>query len=131
MKMNPVVHFEMPADDRARVRKFYSEAFGWRMEQMGEEMGNYLLATTSPIDEKGMHKNKGVINGGFFQRQEEADKTHLVISVENLEEHMEVVKKAGGRIVGEVMDIPGVGKFVMFADTERNVVGMLEPLPMA
>ena len=27
---NPVVHFEMPYDDAARVVNFYAEAFGWR-----------------------------------------------------------------------------------------------------
>jgi len=31
-KMNPVVHFEMPAKDRARVSEFYTKAFGWKMQ---------------------------------------------------------------------------------------------------
>ena len=43
MKMNPVVHFEMPATYNKRVKKFYENVFGWEMQQMGEEMGNYLL----------------------------------------------------------------------------------------
>lgn len=28
-KMNPVVHFEMPAKDKKRVADFYSKVFGW------------------------------------------------------------------------------------------------------
>jgi len=28
-KMNSVVHFEMPYDDRERIAKFYRDAFGW------------------------------------------------------------------------------------------------------
>ena len=52
MKMNPVVHFEMPAKDRGRMRKFYETAFGWRTEQLGKEMGEYVLVTTTESDEK-------------------------------------------------------------------------------
>jgi len=29
MKMNPVVHFEMPYTDNKRVAKFYKNVFGW------------------------------------------------------------------------------------------------------
>lgn len=127
MKMNPVVHFEMPAEDKKRVKKFYEEAFGWQMQQMGVEFGDYLLATTSPVDENQMHLEKGAINGGFFQKGEQGTIPHFVISVDNLTEHMEVVKNTGGKILGKPMDIPGIGQFVMFNDTEGNRVGMLEP----
>ena len=58
MKMNPVVHFEMPAVNKKRVKKFYETAFGWKMDQLGAEMGHYLLATTTPIDKNRMHKKK-------------------------------------------------------------------------
>jgi len=125
--MNPVVHFEMPAKDKVRVAKFYEHVFGWGMKQMGAEMGDYILATTSPVDAKGMHKKKGAINGGFYQSGPFGKVPHVVISVDNLKKHIDTVKKAGGKIVGEQMDIPGVGKFVMFKDTEANRVGMLQP----
>lgn len=125
--MNPVVHFEMPAVNKKRVKKFYEKAFGWKMQQMGPEMGNYVLATTTPVDKNQTPKSPGAINGGFYQRTKEAKTPHLVISVDNLEEHMQVVKKAGGKISGKPMEIPGVGRFVMFMDTEANRVGMLQP----
>jgi hypothetical protein len=38
--MNPVVHFEMPAEDRNRMADFYTSVFGWQAQLMGEEMGN-------------------------------------------------------------------------------------------
>src|SRR3990172_8562431 len=118
MKMNPVVHFEMPAVNKKRVKKFYETAFGWKMDQLGPEMGHYLLATTSPLDKNRMHKEKGAINGGFFQKPKEGKVPHLVISVDNLTKHMGIVKKAGGKIKGKPMDIPGIGKFVMIKDSE-------------
>jgi len=129
MKMNPVVHFEMPYSDNKRVAKFYKSAFGWGMQYL-PKMGSYVLATTSLIDKKGMHKKKGAINGGFYQKGPYGSVPHLVISVDNIEKHMEIVKKAGGKIAGKPMDIPGVGKFVMFKDSEGNRVGMLQPTQM-
>ena len=50
-KMNSVVHFEMPYDDRKRRAKFYQDAFGWQTRMLGEEMGNYVIATTTESDE--------------------------------------------------------------------------------
>ena len=43
--MNPVVHFEMPAEDRHRMRQFYETTFGWKTEQLGPDMGDYVLVT--------------------------------------------------------------------------------------
>ena len=51
--MNPVVHFEMPAEDRKRIADFYTKVFGWKTEQLGEDIGNYVLATTTDSDENG------------------------------------------------------------------------------
>ena len=45
--MDAVVHFEMPYEKRDRMAKFYQKAFGWEMETMGPDMGNYVIATTT------------------------------------------------------------------------------------
>lgn len=127
MKMNPVVHFEMPAKDRKRVKKYYESVFGWQMNQLGADMGDYLLATTSPVDKKGMHLKKGAINGGFYQKGVYGTVPHLVIAVDDLKKHIQLVKKAGGKILGKPMNIQGIGTFVMTKDTEGNRIGMLQP----
>jgi predicted enzyme related to lactoylglutathione lyase len=126
MKMNPVMHFEMPYKDPKRVSKFYAKVFGWDMKYI-PDMGKYVLATTSPVDKNQMHKKKGAINGGFFPKGDYGIAPHLVISVDDLKKHMEIVKKGGGKITGKPVDIPGVGKFVMLKDSEGNRVGMLQP----
>ncbi len=128
--MNPVVHFEMPAEDNARAKKFYEQAFGWEMTQLGAEMGDYLLAGTSPVDANKMHINKGAINGGFYKKGKDGTIPHVVISVDDLTKHMKIVKSSGGTVEGEPIDIPGIGKYVMFKDTEGNRVAMLQPVPM-
>ncbi len=130
--MNPVVHFEMPTKDKARVSKFYAQVFGWEMKTMNEEYGGYVLASTTETDENQMVKTPGNINGGFYQIADDKPlpPPHVVISVDHLEESIKDVKEAGGQILGEPMDIPQIGTFASIKDTEGNVVGLLQPAQM-
>ncbi len=125
-----VVHFEMPAKDKKRASGFYSKVFGWNMTQTDETLGNYLLATTTDTDPKtGMIRNPGAINGGFFDyRDDELNRVpHIVISVDNLEASIKTVNESGGKVLTDILDIPGVGRYVSFRDSEDNIVGMLQP----
>jgi uncharacterized protein len=128
LNVNPVVHFEMPAEDRKRIADFYTKVFGWKTEQLGEDIGNYVLATTTDSDENGP-KKPGTINGGFFQKTDDkpAQYPSVVIAVEDIKEHMMKVKESAGKLFGEPMDIPGIGLYVSFFDTEGNRVGMIQP----
>jgi predicted enzyme related to lactoylglutathione lyase len=128
--MNPVVHFEMPYDDKARMAKFYGQAFGWQHQMLGEDMGSYVVTTTTPSDERGP-KTPGTINGGFFKRNPDWPAQHpsVVIAVDDIQAAMKLVNKSGGEVLGEPMLIPGIGQYVSFMDTEGNRVSMLQPLP--
>src|SRR6478752_2659143 len=51
--MPTIVHFEIPTDDVARSKKFYSELFGWTIEKfqgtdnnMPTDMEYYVITTT-------------------------------------------------------------------------------------
>lgn len=125
--MDPVVHFEMPYQDAERLTKFYSDTFGWKMQQFGEEMGNYVLAHTTETDEQNMVKIPGNINGGFAPKSEANPHPSVVISVKDINASMKKVTAAGGNVHGEPMEIPGIGKYVNFTDTEGNQASMLEP----
>ncbi len=126
--MNPVVHFEMPYDNAARMTKFYESAFGWKMKPFGEDMGNYVTAETTPSP-AGRPQQPGAINGGFFPRKADWPAQHpsVVIAVDDIQASMKKVSTAGGKLLGEPMEIPGVGKYVSFIDPEGNRVSMLQP----
>jgi len=130
-KMNPVVHFEMPAENRKRMAEFYTKAFGWQTQQLGPEMGEYILVTTSEVGEDHFPKQRGTINGGFYQKTDDPASNHpsVVVSVDDINESIEKIKKGGGKILGEIQEIPGIGKYVSFLDTEGNRVGLLQPSP--
>ena len=130
--MNPVVHFEMPYDDPARMQKFYQAAFDWKMQMLGQEMGNYVVAKTGPTTADGWPTEVGRINGGFFARTGDKPDQYpsVVISVDDIKAGMDAVRRAGGEVLGDPMTIPGVGEYVSIRDSEGNRVGILEPLPM-
>jgi predicted enzyme related to lactoylglutathione lyase len=128
--MESVVHFEMPYDNRDRMAKFYQSAFGWQTQMLGEDMGNYVLAVTTESSASGP-THPGAINGGFYARKPDYPMQYpsVVIAVDDVKRSTEKLIAAGGKVLGDPWDIPGVGKYVSFVDPEGNRVGMLQPLP--
>ena len=139
--MNPVVHFEMPAEDITRMKNFYETAFGWKTNQMGKEMGEYVVVTTTESDEtSGRPKMPGAINGGFYKKTENplSQAPSVVIAVTDIKKAIQAVSANGGKILGgmdaagnhtmEPQMIPGVGLWISIQDTEGNRVSMLQPL---
>lgn len=118
----------MPYEDGDRVANFYSKAFGWGMKQLGKEMQDYVTADTAETDKDGMVKTPGAINGGFFPKKPDwpAQYPSVVISVDDIKQAMKNVESAGGEVLGEPMEIPGVGTYVSFMDTEGNRVSLLQ-----
>jgi predicted enzyme related to lactoylglutathione lyase len=121
------------------MKKFYEGAFGWKMQQMGEDMGNYVVAHTAETDEKGMIKTPGAINGGFYKKTDDplSHPPSVVIAVPDIHTAIKAVEAGGGKILGamnetgavgmEPVMIPGVGLWISFEDTEKNRVSMLQP----
>lgn len=128
-KSDPVVHFEMPAEDRNRMAGFYFNAFNWDTKMLGEDMSNYSLVKTTETDEKGMPLRPGIINGGFYTKDpnEPAQYPNLVIAVDDINVSMKKIKEAGGQLIGEPREIPGYGTYISFFDTEGNRNSIMEP----
>lgn len=140
MAMNPVVHFEMGYKDKNRMVKFYETVFGWKTQDMGPQMGDYVLATTTKTDKDGMVQTPGNINGGFFPKVDSdplATSPSIVVSVDDIKAAMKEVEKAGGKILGvpdqngkrtkQPQMIPGVGLWMAVEDTEGNRLSMIQP----
>ncbi|MGH7250077.1 MAG: VOC family protein [Minisyncoccia bacterium] len=134
--MNPVVHFEMPYEDKQRMADFYSKAFGWGVQMLGDSMGNYVVVETTETDSDHMVKKPGTINGGFFKRIRQDQVPSVVIAVNDIQEAMKKVAESGGKVLGGSKgdgtpdDIPGIGLYCGFIDPEGNRVSMLQPKKM-
>lgn len=112
-----VVHFEIPAEEPEKLGEFYKKVFDWKIEQWGDMP--YWMVETGPKEEKG-------IGGAIYKKSDKMSTTVNTISVDNLEKYMGLIKESGGKVVGEIMDIPTVGRNVMALDPEGNLFGIIE-----
>ena len=92
-------------------------------------MGEYVLVTTTATDANRHPKEPGQINGGFYSKRNDwpAQYPSVVIAVDDIKASMKKIDDAGGKVLGEPMEIPGVGLYVSFFDTEGNRVSMMQP----
>lgn len=122
MNMGKVVHFEIPADDLARAKKFYGTVFGWTLNDFPEM--EYTIARTVESDQNGMPKEAGAINGGMLQRQDPVKSPVITIDVDNMDQAAATIEKNGGKIIRPKMPVGDMGFAAYFKDTEGNVVGL-------
>jgi hypothetical protein len=122
--MNRVIHFDIQADDPARAAKFYFDVFGWEIKKWEGEGMDYWLIMTGSSKEPG-------IDGGMSKRMEPltgtGTRTYLcTIGVASVDEYANKIKKAGGEIVMQKMQLMGVGWFVQAKDTEGNLFSLMQ-----
>ena len=122
-----IVHFEIPANDVEKVKKFYVDLFGWKIEKIPNM--EYNAVETVPMDKKGKLLRPGV-NGGLYKRDNPQQQTLNYINVESVEEYSKKVADLVGQIVVKKTEIPGMGWFAIAVDPEGNVFGLFEMLPM-
>lgn len=120
--MDKVVHFEIPADNLVRAKKFYQETFGWQLQDVPDM--SYTMVRTTETDEKWMPKEPGAINGDMLKRNEAVPVPSFAIDVENLEEAIEKVKKSGGVIIKGKTSVGPMGFIAYFKDTEGNILSL-------
>lgn len=123
MVTKTVVHFEIPANDPAELSKFYSEVFGWKIDQtpMGEMV--YWNIATGP-------RNKSVF-GGMYKKAGASDTPKNYIGVDKLDKHIEAFMKAGGKQVVAKSEIPKIGWSFIGADPEGNLIGLFQAMTRA
>jgi hypothetical protein len=125
-----IVHFEIPANDVEKLKKFYSKLFGWKIEKMpGAGPMEYWMIGTVPVDDKGMPLRPGV-NGGMYKKERSENKPVNYISVESIDKSIELVKALGGKIVQGKQEVPGVGWVAIALDPEGNQIAMIQPVQM-
>jgi predicted enzyme related to lactoylglutathione lyase len=125
--MDKVVHFEVPFDNGERATTFYREAFGWQLNAMPQFQ--YVLATTTPIDEQGKFTESGGVNGGLLHRQGPITAPVITIGVDDLDEALARVEKLGGTVAIGRQPVGDMGFSAYFHDTEGNLIGLWQGTP--
>ena len=122
MKHGDFTHIEIPADDTARARRFYSELFGWTFSADIPGFEGYHLFST-PVGAEGMA-------GAIGKRGEMApDAVRTYVQVDSIDETLARVRELGGSVVEERSEVPGQGWYAVFNDSEGNELALWESPP--
>ncbi|MFZ2470564.1 MAG: VOC family protein [Methanothrix sp.] len=112
-KMSSIVHFEIPADDMKRAKAFYSNLFGWKIEEI--QGMDYSMIDVY-----------GAPGGGMMKRMHPDQQITDYIGVPSVDEYAAKVENLGGKIIVPKKAVPGMGYFVICMDTENNAFGIWE-----
>ena len=128
-KIPTIVHFEIPADDVERARKFYSTLFGWKIEKIevkkdGASMDYWIISTST--QRKDSSEKSSQLEGGLIKRQHPQQPNLNYISVTSIEEYSSKVKELAGKVVLPKTEITGYGFFAVCMDTENNAFALWE-----
>jgi len=121
-----IVHFEILANDVEKLRKFYAELFGWKIEKLPGPM-EYWSIETVPVDECGMLVRPGV-NGGMMKRENPEQKALNYIAVESVDEYTKKIKALGGKVIVPKHEIPRIGWWSLALDPEGNAFAIFESM---
>jgi predicted enzyme related to lactoylglutathione lyase len=121
-----IVHFEIPADNVEKLKRFYSEVFGWKIEKTPGPM-DYWLIETVPVNDKGMPVRPGV-NGGMMKRQNPEHRPTNYIAVESVDIYVKKIEALGGKVLVPKTEISGIGWWAMVMDPEGNQFAILQSM---
>lgn len=117
-----LVWFEVPADDTARARAFYSGLFGWKAQKF-PNMEYWHLDTGGP---------DATPDGGVIKRQHSGHSgITTYFAVASIDEGLAKVQKLGGSVAMPKTPVPGMGWFALCHDPEKNMFGLWQHDPSA
>ena len=111
----PVVHWELWSENPEKASEFYRKVFDWNIQAIPGM--DYNLVTTG---------GTGGINGGIMKPKKGPWPGNLTfyVDVDDLDAYSAKIKAAGGKIIVDKQDVPGVGQLSLFEDTDGRVLGM-------
>lgn len=121
-----IIHFEIPAADVEKLKAFYEQVFGWTITQTAGPIEYWVIQTVA-VDSKGMLIRPG-INGGMYKRMGPESKPVNYISVESINDFLDKIMRAGGKVTQSKQEVPEVGWIAAAEDPEGNAFALLEPL---
>ncbi len=106
---------EYSGPDTAAAKKFYGEIVGWNIADMPMQDGsNYpgIMVGEGPI-------------GGFSPAPSDEGKWTIFITVDDVDGRTAKVKKAGGKVLSEPVDMPGVGRMSTIEDPQGGRIALI------
>ncbi|MDX6586871.1 MAG: uncharacterized protein QOI31_1344 [Solirubrobacterales bacterium] len=120
---NPVVHFEILGKDGEKLKKYYSDMFGWAISS-DNPMNYGVIAREENLSPEGIG-----IGGGIMGMVGNEGYVTFYVAVENCEAALAKAEELGGKRLMGPDEVPGQGIAIgHFEDPEGHMVGVLENL---
>jgi hypothetical protein len=113
--MNRVSYFEFSALDMNRAKAFWEKTFGWEFQKY-EGMDYYAVKTGKAGDG---------IDGGLSPREKDNQVVNN-IDVANIDQTVKDIVRNGGTILVPKTEIPGMGHYAIFTDSEDNTFSIMQ-----
>ena len=123
---NPITHFEIPADNVERAKRFYEKIFDWKIEKYDKDDDYWFVMTAEVGDDEWTPKEPGAINGGLVKRDKPKEPFLNYITVDSIDKICKTIEKNGGKIIVPKTEMGDWGWWATFMDTEGNVFGLYE-----
>jgi len=118
-EINEISHFEIPAKDPDRLRKFYTNVFGWKFKNSAAQNLQYWRITTGT-------KHLPGVNGGMYKKGSENQTPVNYVSTPDINESMAEIERAGGHITVGKKGTAEHGWTAVGTDPEGNAIGLFE-----
>lgn len=109
--------------EREAAEKFYADLLGWTIADAGMEGFSYHLASA----------DGEMVAGVMEMPPDVADMPPfwmIYFGVDDIDAAVGTITDTGGSVHRPPADIPGTGRFAIFADPQGAAFGLLQPLPM-
>jgi predicted enzyme related to lactoylglutathione lyase len=113
---NPIIHFEIGCKDKDKTKAFFSELFGWGIEDMGP------ASMINTGHDTGIHGHISALG------HEPHNYVTVYAQVDDLQACLEKAEKLGGKTIVPPTEVPQAGHFAWFSDPEGNVIGLWKPM---
>lgn len=113
--------FELMTSDTGNAKKFYSQLFGWTLED--EKMPNGMVYTIAKAGDKQV--------AGIMSTDDAIGEVTpppcwgIYITVNNVDETINLAQSLGANILVPPSDIPDVGRFAVLADPQGAVLSVI------
>ncbi|SRR5258706_311305 len=121
------IWYELMTTDAEGAKAFYDAVVGWNIGEGAEEYQGYRM----------INRSDGKFAGGVLPLTDEmtqhgARPTWLgYLNVENVDDAVAAIEKAGGKALMPPFDIPNVGRIAMVADPQGAPFYVMKPIPPA
>lgn len=115
MPHGDITHIDIPVSDLTKATAFYSELFGWKIEEVPGYEGYPMWQAPNKVS-----------GGGLAPRSEGFTQPRSYVEVDSIDDALAAATSNGGKVLMEKMAISETSWWAAFADPDGNSIGLYE-----